>query len=125
MSDPIPDAPSQPPTAIFEFAGCVWFNGEGPDIGALEREWPSVEIGSGDESFCELWLGQVEAICAGTSRKSRRVMLRFVMTELIKQAVEEFCATFESWRTDADSATTHELVRRLEKWLTGISHNKT
>jgi hypothetical protein len=119
------DLPSQSPTTIFEFEGCVWFNGERTEIGALEEEWPSVEIGSSDEGFCELWLGQVEAICAGASRRSRRVMLRFVMNELIKQAVEEFCATFESWRTDADMATTHELVRRLERWLTGISHNTT
>jgi hypothetical protein len=119
------DAAGQLPTTIFEFAGCVWFNGNGPEMGALEAEWPSVELGSGDDGFCELWLGQVEAICAGASQRSRRGMLRFVMNELIKQAVEEFCATFGSWRTDADMATTHELVRRLEKWLTGISHNKT
>ncbi len=94
------------------------------EIGALETEWPSVELGSGDEGFCELWLGQAEAICAGASQRSRRVMLRFVMDELIKQAVEDFCESFERWRTDADIATTHELVRRLEKWLTGISHNQ-
>jgi hypothetical protein len=99
MSNRIPDEPSQSATTIFEFAGCVWFNGDGLEIGGLEQEWPSVEIGSGDESFCELWLGQVEVMCAGASRRSRRVMLRFVMSELIKQSVEEFCATFESWRT--------------------------
>ncbi len=45
------------------------------------------------------------------------------MNELIERAVENFCETFEAWRTDADVATTHELVRRLEKWLTGISYN--
>ena len=84
----------------------------------------SVELGSGDESFCELWLGQAEAICAGASRRSRRVMLRFVMNELIKQAVEDFCESYELWRTDADAATTRALARRLELWLNGISHNQ-
>ena len=117
-------AAGQPPTTIIEFAGCIWFNGERPEIGALEQEWSSVEIGSGDEGFCELWLGQVEAICAGASRRSRRVMLRFVMNELIKQAVEDFCESFKCWRTNADTATTHELVRRLERWLTALSHDQ-
>ena len=124
MSTRAPDAPSQSPTTIFEFARCFWFNGSGPDIGALKQEWPSVEIGSGDASFCELWLGQAESICAGASPRSRRLMLRFVMNELIKQAVEDFCGGYQGWRTNADVATTHELVRKLERWLTGISHNQ-
>ena len=124
MSSHTPDEPNRPPTVIFEYAGRVWVNGDGPEIGALEQEWPSVEIGSGEDSFCGLWLGQVEAICAGASERSRRVMLRFVMNELIKLTIEDFCETFENWRTDADTATTHELVRRLERWLTGISHDQ-
>ena len=53
------------------------------------------EISSGEESFCELWLGRVESICAGASQRSRRVILRFVMNELVKQAVEYFCQNFE------------------------------
>jgi hypothetical protein len=119
------DAESQSPTTIFEFEGCVWFNGSGFDaLPDSEPEWPSVELGSGDEGFCELWLGQAESICAGASERSKRVVLRFVMNELIKQAVEDFCEGFECWRTNADVATTHELVRTLEKWLTGISQNE-
>jgi hypothetical protein len=119
------DAESQPPTTIFEFEGCVWFNGSGFDaLPDSEPEWPSVELGSGDEGFCELWLGQAEAISAGASERSKRVVLRFVMNELIKQAVEDFCASFECWRTDADVAMTHALVRKLESWLVGFTHNQ-
>jgi hypothetical protein len=106
---------------IFEFEGCVWFNGS--DFEAIpesEPEWPSVEILYGNESFAELWLGQAESACAGASRRSRRVMLRFLLNELVKQAVAEFVESYQTWRTDADVATTHDLVRRLELWLTDI-----
>jgi len=113
------------PTTIFEFEGCVWFNGS--DFEAIpesEPEWPSVEILYGNESFAELWLGQAESACAGASRRSRRVMLRFLMNELVKQAVAEFVEGYQDWRTDADVATTHELVRRLELWLTDLCQNE-
>jgi hypothetical protein len=110
---------------IFEFERCTWFNGgEGVDIGALKRELPAVELGSGDDCLCAMWLGQMGAMCAGASERSRRVMVKFVLNEMIKQAVAEFCDNFEDWRTDADDVTTHELVRQLESWLTGIVHNQ-
>jgi hypothetical protein len=123
MKSRTPDQPNHPLTTVMEFAGCVWFDGSG-EISDSEPEWPSVEIGNGDESFCEVWLGQAERICAGASQRSRRVMLRFVMNELIKRAVEDFLENFETWRTDAEPATTHALVRRLEHWLTRISWNE-
>ena len=111
------------PTVVFEFEGCVWFNGSDAIPGA-EPEWPSVEICNGDESFAELWLGQAEKVCAGGSRRSRRVMLRFVLGEIVKQAVAEFVESYPTWRTDADIAMTHQLVRRLELWLTDLCHHQ-
>jgi hypothetical protein len=114
-----------PATTIFEFKGFAWLNGsEGGDIGALKRESPAVELGSGDDAFCEVWLGQMAAICTGCSERSRRVMVRFVLNELIKLAVADFCDHFEDWHTDADDVTTHELVRHLERWLTGVARNQ-
>ena len=61
-------ASQHPTTTIFEFEGFVWCNGDGgKDIGALKHQLPAVELGSGDAAFCEVWLGQMEAISAGCS----------------------------------------------------------
>jgi hypothetical protein len=51
-------------------------------------------------------------------------MLRFVLGEFVKQAVAEFVESYETWRTDADIVTTHQLVRLLELWLTDIYRNE-
>ena len=111
----------QLPTAILVFEGCVWFNGSGSEaIPDAEPEWPSVEICNGEDAFCELWLGNAENACAGASPRSRRVMLKFLLNELVKQAVAEFLESYPSWRTDADKETTHQLVRKLEEWLTDL-----
>ncbi len=41
----------------------------------------------------------IESMCAGASQRSRRVILRFLMDELIERGVEDFYETFESRRT--------------------------
>ena len=117
MSGPTSLPPLSPPT-IFEFEGFVWCNGEVNDIDALMDELPAVELGSGDAAFCEVWLGEMAALSEGCTARSRRVLVRFVLNQLIHEAVEEFCGTFGQWETDADPETTHQLVRRLERWLT-------
>ena len=111
------------PKTVIEFEGCVWFDGHSA-ISDDELEWPCVEICNGEQSFCEVWLGQVESMCAGASERSKRVMLGFLMDEIVKQAVEDFLETFESWQTDADAATTSRLVKELEVWLIKISHDQ-
>jgi carbamoyltransferase len=77
-----------------------------------------------------------QSLCAGASQRSRRFVMGCgcklpswcVEGEeqglFVTKAVEDFCETFDSWRTDADTPTTHELVRRLERRLAVISHNQ-
>jgi len=89
-----------------------------------QSRWPAVEICTGGETFCELWLGSADNACSSASQRSKRVILRFVLGELVKQAVGEFVDSYQTWQTDADVATTHELVRRLELWLTDICQNE-
>ena len=117
MSSRSSPAPLSPPT-IFEFRGFVWCSGEVDDIEALMDELPAVELGSGDAPFCELWLGEMAVLSEGCSARSRRVLTRFLLNQLINAAVGDFCDAFGEWETDADPETTHQLVRRLERWLT-------
>jgi hypothetical protein len=118
MSDRNLSAPNELDT-IFEFEGRVWFNGDRrPRTDACE--FPVVELGWEHAAFCEVWLGRVDTICAGSAGPSRRLMYRFLLGEAIKQAVAEFCESYADWLTDADAATTAELVRRLERWLDEI-----
>ena len=121
MTSPSSPIPLSAPT-IFEFEGFVWFNGEADNIEAWKDELPAVELGSGDAPFCEVWLGEMAVLSDGCSARSRRVLVRFVLNQLINEAVAEFCNTFGEWETDADPETTHQLVRRLERWLTWRCH---
>jgi hypothetical protein len=123
MTSPSSPIPLSAPT-IFEFQGFVWSNGEADDIDTLMDELPAVELGSGDAPFCEIWLGQMAVLSDGCSARSWRVLVRFVLNQLIHEAVEEFCDTFGEWETDADPETTHQLVRRLERWLTGRCYHR-